>query len=214
MAEIEYFYSTHSAYAYLGAAKLAQICAAHGCRLIHRPINLSAVVNSVGGLPFANRTQAHVDYFFGREIERWAQFRGVPVINHRPTFHDNALNLSSGMLIAAEQAGHNVDTFSHALLRAHWVDDIDLADSQALSAVARHVGLDPTSLLERALTDAVQDVFAENTHDAIRRNVFGSPTYVLEGEMFYGQDHLELLEYALTTPFPPSAFHNPDVGRA
>lgn len=210
--EITYFYSTHSAYAYLGAAKLSAICARFGCRLIHRPFALSPVVERIGGLPFAKRTQAHVDYFFGREIERWAAFRDVPIINHRPTHHDQPLTLSSGMLIAADKRGLNIDRLSHAILQAHWRDDIDLMDGKALAHAARAIGIDPVPLLDAALSPDIQAIFQANTTQAIARSVFGSPTYFLGDEMFYGQDRLEMLERALSQPFPPPTYRNPSVG--
>jgi 2-hydroxychromene-2-carboxylate isomerase len=206
---LEYFYSAHSAYAYIGADKLAQICKAHDLVLEHRPIALSPVVEAVGGLSFADRTRAHVDYYFGREIERWAAFRGVPILNHRPTYHDNALDLSNGMLIAAIAQKVDVDALARAVLAAHWVDDIDLADAGALASVAKSIGIDGAPLLDAAQSDAVQDVHRANTAEAIARNVFGSPTYFLDGDMFYGQDHLELLERAIETPYPPHTFTNP-----
>ncbi|WP_270726812.1 2-hydroxychromene-2-carboxylate isomerase [Shimia sp. Alg240-R146] len=212
LRDIEYFYSTHSAFAYLGAKRLAEICEAHDCRLIHRPFALSPVVEAAGGLSFAGRTQAHVDYFFGREIERWAEYRGVPVIAHRPTYHDNALHLSSGMLIAAEQAGLDVDALSFAMLQGHWRDDIDLANPEDLARVAQAVGVDAAPLIMTAMTPNVQAVFEENTQEALARGVFGSPTYFVDGDMFYGQDHMELVERALIAPFAVRGFKNPPVG--
>lgn len=211
MPQIEYFYSAHSAFAYLGSAKLLEIRVAFDCELVHRPIRLSPVVEQAGGRPFHGRTQAHVDYFFGREVERWAEFRNVPVISHRPTFHDNSLDLSNGMLIAAVLQGANVDRLSHVLLRAHWRDDIDLADENALAAAARTAGINPSPLLDAALSKDVQDIHDENTREAMERNVFGSPTYFVSGDMFYGQDRLEFIERALNMPFVDLGFSNPDV---
>lgn len=211
---IEYFYSTHSAYAYLGAPKLAEICAAHGCELRHHPFELSPVVERAGGQPFARRSQSHVDYFFGRELERWAAFRGLPMLRHRPTFHDNALTLSSGMLLAAIEAGQDPDALSFALLQAHWRDDADLMAPDHLARAAHSAGIDATPLLARAIADDIQTQFQANTVEAKSRNLFGSPTYILNGDPYYGQDHLELLEAALVNPFPPPAFRNPRLGRA
>ena len=212
--QIEYFYSTHSAYAYLGHQKLLEICARHDCRLIHRPFELSPVVEYAGGQPFAGRTQAHVDYFFGREIERWAAFRDVPIIDYRPTYHDNALTLSSGVLIAATARGVDLDVLSYAFLQGHWRDDINLADAEALADAMRGVGIAPEPLLEAAMSESAQAQLAANTQEAIARNMFGSPTYVLDGDMYYGQDHLELMEHALSKPFGAPAFRNPPVGGA
>jgi 2-hydroxychromene-2-carboxylate isomerase len=208
---IEYFYSTHSAFAYLGSRRLSEICAAHDCQLIHRPFLLSPVVEQAGGQPFAKRSQAHVDYFFGREIERWAAFRGVSIIDYRPTYHDNPLTLSSGMVIMAERLGQDVDALAHALLAAHWRDDIDLMNPDQLSEAAREAGLDPAPLLAGALEPEVQAVLQANTDAALEMHLFGSPTYVLDGDPYYGQDRLELLEHALRHPFPKGAFRNPSV---
>ncbi len=206
---IEYFYSAHSAFAYIGSARLMEICRDHDCALVHRPIALRTVIDGVGGLPVAGRTKAHVDYFFGREIERWAELRAVPIIGHRPTHHDNELDLPNGLLIAAAEQGTDVDRLAHAVLEAHWRDDADLTDADTLVKIAASVALDAVPLLEAALSEPVQQQYAANTKEAIARSVFGSPTYFFNGEMFYGQDHLEMLERALTAPFAPPRFKNP-----
>ncbi|MEM6497980.1 MAG: DsbA family protein, partial [Pseudomonadota bacterium] len=91
MKQIEYFYSTHSAFAYIGSAKLLDIAAAAGREVVHRPVNLGPVMQAAGGKPSRERTDAHRQYFFGREIERWAEHRQVPIIDYRPTHHDNSL---------------------------------------------------------------------------------------------------------------------------
>ena len=209
MRKIEYFYSAHSAFAYIGSRKLAQICRDNNCVLEHRPIALSPIVEEVGGLSFAARTKPHVNYYFGREVERWAEYRGAEILNRRPTYHDNPLDLSNGMLIAAIEQGADVDALAHAVLQAHWRDDIDLADAAALRRVADEIGLDAGPLLDAAVTAGIQAIHAANTAEAIARNVFGSPTYFLDGDMFYGQDHLELLERAIKEPFAPHTFTNP-----
>lgn len=208
---LEYFYSTHSAYAYLGSARLSAICAAHDVDLIHRPFVLSPVVEQSGVQPFAERSQAHVDYFFGRELVRWSAYRGVPILHHRPTYHDNALTLSSGMVILAARLGLDVDALAHAILRAHWVDDIDLMNPDHLSQAAIAAGCDPEPLLAEAMKAEIQAQVQANTDAAIAMNLFGSPTYVLDGDPYYGQDHLELLEYGLQHPFATPMFQNPSV---
>lgn len=209
MKEIEYFYSAHSAFAYLGSQRLTEICRANDCRLVHRPIALRPVIDAAGGLPVAGRTKAHIDYFFGREIERWAELRDVPIISYRPTHHDNPLDLPNGMLIAAVEQKADVDALAHALLQTHWRDDADLADAQALSEAATSVGIDPAPLLDAALTPPIQAIHQANTAEAIDRGIFGSPTYFVDGDMFYGQDRLEMLERALTRPFRSAGFVNP-----
>lgn len=212
MVLIEYFYSAHSAFAWLGSARLMEICTRHGARLVHKPIFLSPVVEAAGGLSFAGRTQAHVDYFFGRDIEHWAEFRGVEVIRHRPTHHDNALDLPNGVIIAAQEGGRGADALAHAILGAHWRDDADIADAATLAPLIAGCGLDPQVLLAAARSEPVQARHDANTAEAIARSVFGSPTYVVGGDPFYGQDRLDLVERALSRSFAPSTWSNPPVG--
>lgn len=211
MASIEYVYSAHSAFAYIGSERLSQICAEHNATLIHRPILLSPVVEAQNSQPFGQRSQAHVDYFFGRQIERWAEFRQVPIINYRPTFHDADYSLASGMIMALGESGTAIDAFTHALLKAHWADDADLSDQQTLAQIANGLGHDAARLMEVAASQKMRDKLAENNDWARANSVFGSPTYIVDGDPFYGQDTLELVEHTLTKPFKPTSWVNPSV---
>ncbi len=111
------------------------------------------------------------------------------------------MTLPNGMLIAAVLQGVNSDQLAHCLLEAHWRDDADLADRPTLARLGRAAALDPEPLLEAALSAEVMAAYRATTEEAIRRSVFGSPTYFVDGDMFYGQDHLELVERALVQPF-------------
>lgn len=201
MKTIEYFYSAHSAFAYFGSSQLMAIANAANARIDHRPIDLLPVVAATGPGYIGALTQARRDYFFGREIERWSQWRGAPIARLRPTHHDNDLALASGVLIAAQQGGGNIDALSHAILQAHWRDDADIADADTLARIAGSLGIDGAPLLTMAMNETTQDQFRRNTREAIARHCFGSPTYVVDGDMFYGQDRLEFVERALTEAF-------------
>ncbi len=211
MPTIQYIYSAHSAFAYLGSARLMALCAQHNVTLIHKPILLSPVVEAQGSQPFHARTQAHVDYFFGREIERWAEFRDVPVINYRPTYHDANYSLASGMIIALGESGAAVDAMAHRILEAHWRDDADLSNPVTLAEFATGLGHDAQSLIARAASNACQDALRANSDWARTQDVFGSPTYIVDGDAFYGQDRLELVARALETPFASPNWTNPTV---
>jgi 2-hydroxychromene-2-carboxylate isomerase len=201
MPEIEYFYAAHSAFAYLGSARLMAIASAAKRRISHKPMDLRKVIATNGIALPGPRPTHHVQYFFGREIDRWAELRQAPVLGRRPSHHDNDMTLPNCMLIAGQDQGIEIDGLAHAMLEAHWRDDADLADRETLTRIGDQLGLDPAPLLETALSPEVQATYAQNTAEAIERSVFGSPTYFVDGDMFYGQDHLELVERALQRPF-------------
>ena len=140
-------------------------------------------------------------YFFGREIERWSEHRGAPTLGRVPTHHSKDFTLANCVLIAAIEAGHCVDQLAHAMLEAHWRRDADLSDAPALAEIARSVQIEPQPLLDAALAPSVRARYRSNTQEAAQRSVFGSPTYFVDGDMFYGQDRLEMVERALRSPY-------------
>jgi 2-hydroxychromene-2-carboxylate isomerase len=201
MQEIEYFYSAHSAYAYFGSALFMKIAAAAGRRIVHKPVDLDRVLQGCASTAFKERSVAYRNYFFNREMERWVQYRGIPHLGHRPTRHHHSPDLANRMLIAAIGAGRNVDRLAHRMLEGHWAEDADLGDPDTLVALAAAVGEDGETLLGAARDKPAVDAYDANTREAIARSVFGSPTYFVDGDMFYGQDRLELVERALREPF-------------
>ena len=200
MQTIEYFYSAHSAFAYLGSRMLMDIATTAGRAISHRPIDLNAVVEACGSTPFSQRTPGYRAYFFEREIQRWSEERDAPVCGY-PRYHHHDTTLANSMLVAGVLDSMSVDALAHAFLQAHWRDDADLADLKTLTRLAEQSGYDGGRLSDMAKTDAVRAAYQANTAEAIRRSVFGSPTYFVDGDMFYGQDRLELVRRALSRPY-------------
>jgi len=195
--QIECFYAAYSAFAYLGSNELIKIATDSGAEIVHRPVDLRRVVAAAKGPDFKRYSDAHRAYFFRLEIDRWAAYRDAHVMDRFPTHHDNEIETSNCLLIAAQAEGKNIDLLAHQLMQAHWRDDADLADEATLIRLAGEVGFDGEALLKKARSGKVLAIYKNNTNEAIERSVFGSPTYFVEGEMFYGQDRLEFVKRAL-----------------
>ena len=114
-----------------------------------------------------------------------------------PTHHRNEIATSSAVIIAAIGRGLNVGPLVHAFLEGHWRDDADLADRATLVRLADNVGFEGDALMLESAAPEVAAQYEANTQEAIARSVFGSPTYFVDGDMFYGQDRLALVERAL-----------------
>ncbi|MEM1039870.1 MAG: 2-hydroxychromene-2-carboxylate isomerase [Pseudomonadota bacterium] len=197
---IEVFYSAHSAFAYIGSKQVQALAKTHGLPLRHRLIHLSPVMEASGSVPFAKRTEAHKEYFFETEMNRWAAHRGVPIVGFRPTHHDADYTIAGCLILATQEAGLDADSLSHGILEIHWRDDADLSDEGVLAALVSSQSMDADVLMAQAKSRRIQDLYAANTLEAIERSVFGSPTYFVSGEMFYGQDRLELIDGLLSSP--------------
>ncbi|MBM3569681.1 MAG: 2-hydroxychromene-2-carboxylate isomerase [Alphaproteobacteria bacterium] len=193
---VECFYSLSSPWAYLGGPRLEEILARRGAQLVLRPFDFLAVAPKTGGIPLRTRPQARQDYH-AVELDRWRRFLGLK-LNLKPRFYPPADNKPAGhMVIAAQARGLPAQKLSHALLRALWAEERDIADPQVRKAVAEEQGLPGGELLAAESAAETQDEFAANTRAAIARGVFGAPSYVYDDIKYWGQDRLDFLDRAL-----------------
>lgn len=201
MSKIDFYFAAHSAFAYIGAARLYEIAENAGRKIAFKPMDLGKVVGAVLPEGFANRSAAHRNYYFGREIERWAEFREVAFKGGIPRNHSHDVTLANGVIIAAELADGDVAGLALGLMKAHWGEHADLADPEVLAKAITDTGMEAAPLLAQATQVETLDIYAQNTAQAMAIPAFGSPTFVLDGDVFYGQDRLEMLERALVKPF-------------
>ncbi|WP_169570258.1 2-hydroxychromene-2-carboxylate isomerase [Sneathiella limimaris] len=199
--KVEYFFASYSAFAYIGNEELHRIASRHNLEIRYVPFDLRATLPAAGATPMPERSQAHKDYFFGREISRTAEYRGLEILDFIPTHHANDITLSNCLLIAADQSGADMRKLTNVMMHAHWAKDADLDDEQTLLDICAEADLDGMALMETARTADVLAQYEKNTKEAIERSVFGSPTYFLDGDMFYGQDRLEMMERAIEKPY-------------
>jgi carboxymethylenebutenolidase len=82
-----------------------------------------------------------------------------------------------------------------AILRACWAEDRNIGDAQILAQIAADQGLDAAQLNGRS--EQARSAYERYTQEAIDRQVFGAPTYVVDNELFWGQDRLKFLDRAL-----------------
>jgi 2-hydroxychromene-2-carboxylate isomerase len=193
---IEYWFSTASPWAWLGSARFAALAKARHASVEVLPIDLSEVFAATGGTPFARRSAARQTY---RQLElaRWSKRLDVP-ITLEPRFYPVDRGPSSKMLIAGRQQGLEVLALSHAVLRGIWVEERDIADWTTLVEIAESAGFDGAALATQAQSQATHDIYQGDTQRALAAQVFGSPTYVVQGERFWGQDRLDLLTERLS----------------
>ncbi|MFT3802031.1 MAG: 2-hydroxychromene-2-carboxylate isomerase [Burkholderiaceae bacterium] len=201
MTELSCFYSLSSPWAYFAGPRLQDIVRRHHATLVLKPFDFQAVVPQTGGIPLRTRPEARRTYHH-LELVRWSEYLGMPlnpVPRHYPADGkpDGWNKWAGWMVIAAQQAGLDAFPLSHAILRALWAEDRDIADPAVRIAIADANGYDGRALQAAETTQAVQDAYRAYSDEAVRLGVFGSPTFVIDGERFWGQDRLEFVERAL-----------------
>lgn len=189
------FYGISSPWAYFGAERMAAVAAKHGARLVHRPIR---VIQANGGIPLRTRPDSRQQYH-EVELDRWRRHLDKP-LNLRPRYYPcRTIETAAQAVIAIQGAGLDASAFSFAVQRALWAEERDIADLATLREIAAAtIGPEAAENLVREPQTA--EVVAEwegNLEEAERRGIFGTPTYVVDGELFWGQDRLEFVDRAL-----------------
>jgi 2-hydroxychromene-2-carboxylate isomerase len=200
--QLDCYYSLSSPWAYFAGPQLQDIVRRHHVQLVLKPYDFQAVVLKTGGVPIRTRPQPRRDYH-ALELARWRDYLGMPLTiepRHYPQHlpKDPDWNKYAGwMVIAAQRQGLDALPLSHALLRALWAEERDTSQAEVRIAIANENGYDGAALqaLERS-PETLADYQAFSA-DAERLGVFGAPTFVLDGERFWGQDRLPFVDRAL-----------------
>jgi len=194
---VDYYFAPQSPWAYLGHDRLAAMLRRHGATVRVKPIDLGGKVFPVsGGLPLAQRARQRQQYRLV-ELARFSRWLGLP-LNVKPRFFPVAGDPAALLIVATDQAlgSEAAMDLTGRVLRAVWAEERDIADPATLAAVLDEAGL-PATLLEASRGDAARGRYEANTQEAIDADVFGAPSVVIGGEIFWGQDRLDFVERRL-----------------
>lgn len=195
--KLRYFFSCISPFAYLGQRELMSLAEEFGLEIEYYPLPLLNLLSGTGGVPLGQRPQVRKDYRL-LEMQRWGEYRGVPIILN-PAHFPTSPELADRSAIVLAASGADVADFTYSVMRACWADDLNIADEAIVAECITCSGSDAADILEQAMAPAIGEIYQQNVFRAISEGVFGLPAYVLEGELFWGQDRLEFLRQVLRT---------------
>ena len=197
MAHIDYYFSLISPWTYLGSRRLEQIAARHRATIRPLPVDLGRVFPISGGLPLAKRAPQRQAYRLV-ELARWRDFLKVPLNIHPQYFPANGTQAAACVIATRIDHGDaKAIELAHALMHGVWAGEKNIADPQTIKDIVAGVGLDAAALMKRATDPDIAATRDADTEAAIALNVFGAPTYVVDGELFWGQDRLDFVERKL-----------------
>jgi 2-hydroxychromene-2-carboxylate isomerase len=199
--QVDYYFSLQSPWAYIGHKLFREVASSYGLKVNHKPVVLVDLFSETGGLPLARRHPVRQRYRMV-ELQRWRDRRGLK-FHLQPANWPFNPRLADGVAIAAVEAGHDPDRFLRRAFAGVWEDQLNLADPATLVKMADESGLPGKQLVERSESGEIGAAYEQNRKDALAADVFGSPGYVLDGEVFWGQDRIELLADALKSGRAP-----------
>ncbi len=196
-ATIDYFLAPQSPWTYLGHERFLRIAKAAGAAVRVRPMDLGGQVFPVsGGLPLPQRAPQRQAYRLV-ELARFRDALGLP-LTIKPKFFPVPADTAARLIVAVDLADGTAAALALTgrVLAAVWAQERNVADADTLADLLAECGL-PAARLEASRDAAVQAAYQQHTDAAIAGGVFGSPSYVVDGEIFWGQDRLNLLEWRL-----------------
>lgn len=193
---IDYYLAPQSPWTYLGHERLASLAQTYGASINVLPMDLGVIFPLSGGLPLGKRAPQRQAYRLV-ELQRFSDHLGAP-LNLKPKYFPVAGDDAARLIVAVDlhDGAAAALKIAGAVLTAVWAQERNIADAQTLALLLAECGLD-AARLEQSHSQAVQVRYEANTQKAIDAQVFGSPSYVVDGEVFWGQDRLDFLERRL-----------------
>ncbi len=185
---IEFWFGYGSTYAYLSAMRIESLLLGSGIKVLWRPFNLTTLMREKGFAkgPFADRPEKLA--YMWRDLERRAKRHGIPY--RRPTIYpvDSQRTVRVGFLSSREGW---CAAFTRKVMTMNFVEARPIGVPGQLEAALSELGHDPEIVIQRAHEPDVEAALEAQTRQAIELGIFGSPSFLVNGELFWGDDRLE-----------------------
>lgn len=191
---VEFYFDFGSPTSYLAYTQLPGICAETGTDLVYRPVLLGGVFQATGNTsPIAVPAKGRYTLI---DMTRFARRYGVPM-KMNPHFPINTLTLMRAATGMQMRQPERFEALLACVFKGMWVDALNLGDPAVLGPLLAEAGFAPQELLALTAEQEVKDALKANTEAAIKRGMFGAPTFFVGNEMFFGQDRLDFVREAL-----------------
>ena len=188
---IDYYLSLASPWSYLGHKRLTKIASEYGRQINIYPIDLSIVLPATGGIPLPKRSLQRKKYRM-QELKRWRDYLNLP-LNCEPKHFPVVDESAAAMVIAIREENPEAALhFAGSCLEGVWANELDISNTSILLRLADELDIDGKAALSKK--ESMLSVRENESKLAISKGVYGAPTYVVNEEIFWGQDRLDFLE--------------------
>ncbi len=186
--KLEFWYEFASTYSYLSAMRIEALAATAGVAVAWRPFLLGPIFKAQGWDTSPFNLYAAKGRYMVRDLERLAADRGL-AFALPAVFPQNSLRAARLALIGGDEDW--IVPFTRAVFEAEFAHGADIADTRFLDTVLRSLDLDSERLLSRIAQPDIKARLEQQTAEARQRGIFGAPSFICGGELFWGDDRLE-----------------------
>ena len=185
---IDFYFDYLSPYVYLAWLRLPEVCTPRKVQIVARPVLFAGLLNYWGHLGPAEIPPKGQHVF--KECARFAAMAGIPF--RSPRYHPFRPLTALRVSLAEVAQDRQTDVIS-AIFTAGWAEGEDLGDAETIGAALQSAGLDGNALLSAAYEPSAKLKLRQETQTAVEAGVFGIPTMLVDGELFWGLDQLPYL---------------------
>ena len=193
MHTIEFFFDCSSPWTYLAFESIQPIAERDDVTIEYRPILVGGIFNTVNPSVYENRANPIPvkARYYQKDMQDWARLVGIE-IGQPPVFPVNSVKVMRGAFVAIE-AGC-LEAYARRAFQRYWSELADISQDEEVAGIAEAVGLNVEEFFEKINEQTYKDRLRANTDEVMERGGFGSPTmFVDEGDMYFGNDRIQLL---------------------
>ena len=189
MKKIEFWYSIGSTYTYLSAQRLNDIANQKNIEFEWCPFSVRSRMIEMENVPFmAEKKRDKIDYMW-RDVQRRANFYGFDAKVPAP-YPLKEFDLANKVAILGKNKGW-IKEYTILTYKKWFLEHLEPGSEPNLSSTLKEIGLDSESVIKLAQTDEIEQKYLKNTEMAKNKGIFGSPTFIVENEVFWGDDRCE-----------------------
>ena len=192
MTRIDYYFSVLSPFAYLAGNRLETLAGLHNANINYKPMDIMDLFGRTGGVPPKDRHASRKLYRL-QELRRIAQMNDMPLNLNPAHWPTDPVPASTVIIRVNLDGGRGTGQLVQEILASVWARERNIAEIEVVNDCLANAGCDADAS-EMISDEKLCRILKDNTDDAERNNVFGSPTYVVEDLVFWGQDRLSHLD--------------------
>ena len=194
--KLEFFYDCSSPWTYLAFTRIEDVARRQGADLVWKPILVGGVFNAVNPSVYEGRQNPVKPKarYYQKDMQDWAHLYGIK-IGSPAVFPVNSVKAMRGAFVAHEHG--KISPYSKRVFESYWGEDRDISRDDVMREIVRQTGLDADEFFSKIQSQPYKDKLKANTEELIGRGGFGSPSIFVDGDMFFGNDRLVLVEHAL-----------------
>ena len=189
MKEIDFWFSIGSTYTYLSVNRISEVSKKENIKFNWHPFSVRKIMMDMDNIPFTPPSKKIKSDYMWRDIERRAKFYGFEAKVPAP-YPLKEFDLANQIAILGMNEGWGIDYVTSTYKRWFQLGK-EPATEPNITEIFQELNLDKEDTLNKAQSSEINNQYLDNTDKAYKNGVFGSPTFIYEGEVFWGDDRLD-----------------------